>query len=154
MTLEELKQAISINKFELDEELVRQPQLFWECCEGYATAADKRDTAKHILQTKAATLAAIFRASSLEKVTEAKVTEHVESNPDYIAQGQFYLQYKKEAELWSGMRDTFAQRQSMIRDLVDNHKTGYFASGLTSNEDKKQALIAAYKKKDGGTNGQ
>lgn len=146
MTLEELKQKIEINKFTLDDELVKQPQLFWETCEGYAIAADKRDTAKHIAQKMAAELAAMFRGNSIEKVTEAKVTEHVEGHPSYVEQYKHYLQYKKDAELWAGMRDTFAQRQSMIRDLVSIHTTGYFGSGLTADTDKIEAIKAARKK--------
>ncbi|HWY33018.1 MAG TPA: hypothetical protein VNX68_00135, partial [Nitrosopumilaceae archaeon] len=129
------------------DELIKQPQLFWLACEGYADAADKRDTAKHISQKMAAELASIFRAGSLEKVTEAKVTEHVDAHPTYVEQVKAYLGYKKEAELWSGIRDTFAQRQSMIRDLVSIHTTGYFASGLTSDADKIEALKTAYNKK-------
>jgi hypothetical protein len=150
MTLEELEKLVEINKHALDDECNKQSQLFWEACKGWAEALDKRDTAKHKLQVISAQIAASFRAGSLEKVTEAKITEHVQSHPDYIVQLQFIDQFSKEASLWIGMKEVFEGRRWMLIEMSRQQQMGYF--GVTSDLDKIEALKTAYRqRKDGIT---
>lgn len=132
-SLEELAVEITIDKNKLDDELIRQPQLFWEISEGYADAVSKRDQSKQVLEQLEADVGSAFRLSDFSgKVTEAKVNEHVQCHPNYVNQYQLYLGYKAKAEAWAGLKESFSQRCSMLRELVTLHTTGYWGSGVDS----------------------
>jgi|SRR5579863_787680 len=131
-TIEELQKELIINRIALDEELVQQPQLFWEASEGYTLASAQRDTAKLSLERAEADCAQHIRGGSLEKLSDKKVADAVMANPTYIGYYESYLQYKANAEKWSVLKDAFQQRSSMLRDLVQLMSIGYWGSGIAN----------------------
>lgn len=140
-SLEELAVEITIDKNKLDDELIKQPQLYWEVSEGYADAISKRDQSKQVLEQVEATTGSAYRLSDYSgKVTEAKVNEHVKADSSYVQQYQLHIAYKAKAEAWSGLKESFSQRCSMLRELVTLHTTGYWGSGVDSKS------IEVYKK--------
>lgn len=143
-TVEELQQFLLLDANSLDEALLQQPQLFWECSEYYSTALKNRDATKQVLEQGYATLSKTFRETSTDKVTESRVKEHVESHPQYVQQYHLYLQYKAEAERMSNLCDSFSQRISSIRELVALHVTGYWGTGGGLNEAKLQSYKEQY----------
>lgn len=147
-TIEELKGFLVLDRNNLDEELLRQPQLFYDISEHYAEALKNRDLAKQVLEQGRATLADQFRKTSLEKVTEARVVEHVEAHPSYVAQHQAHINYKFQAELLSGLREAISDRLSAIRELVALHVTGYWGTGVGVNETKLQSYKEQYQSRN------
>jgi hypothetical protein len=133
-TLEELQGLVVIDRNHLDEELIKQSQLFWEAGEGFAQAVSKQDQAKQVLEQVAATTASSYRSNSIEKITEAKITEHVDSHPDYIQQYRLYLTYKGEADRWMAIKNAYAHRNEMLRSLVSLVNIGYWNSSSVSDE--------------------
>jgi len=140
-TLVELKAEIPFDKWKLDDEVVKQAQLYDEAGDGWAEAVSKRDQAKQVLEQLEAELAHAFRNESMEKITEARVTEHVARHPDYVQQYRLYLNYKRESDEWLVLKEAFAQRCTMIREEVNLHTTGYWGSGVDS------GMIESYKSK-------
>ena len=137
-TLEQLQGFLPINKDKLDEELERNSQLFWEASDQYAEAANKRDQAKQVLAQLDANIGAQFRQTSVDRVSEAKVTEFIEANLEHVQQYRMYLNYKFEAERWGGMKDAFEQRLHALRGLVSLTTMGYYGSGVD------QKMIESY----------
>jgi hypothetical protein len=129
-TIEELQKELHINRIALDEELIQQPQLYWEASEGYTIAASNRDTAKLSLDRAEADCALHIRGQQLEKLSDKKVADAVLADPTYIGYYESYLQYKALTERLAALRDAFQQRSSMLRDLVVLTNIGYWGSGL------------------------
>lgn len=150
MTKEELDEQYHIDTNNLDLECNKQLTLFSAAGEELVKALDKRDTAKHRLTVISAQLAVAYRANSIEKVTENKVEEHVNSHPDVITQLQFIDQYSNEVKIWELMVNKMELRKYMLRELCGLHQTAYFGTGIT-NDSKIEALKAAYARRVGAT---
>ena len=131
-TIEELKLLLTIDRNRLDEELVQQPQLYYEASEGYTDAAAKRDLSKLVLEQLEANIGKEYRSQSLEKVSDKRVNEHVTSHQLYTEQYERYLNYKSDAEKWDALVDAFRQRSSMARDLVQLMSIGFWSAGPAS----------------------
>ena len=134
MTLEEAANKLVIDKFNLDEESAHQDQFFWEVCNEYGNALERKDTAKHILKIREAEAAKYYRESTSEKVTEARVSEYVTLAPQCVEQQQFVIKYTAEVEKWDGMIESFKQRGYAIDKLVELHLSGYYGTGVSSPE--------------------
>ncbi len=144
MKLEQLKALLMINKNALDDELTKQPMLFYDIAEACVDASAERDTRKEELATVDAELDGKVRmmlAKREEKVTEAMVKNAVQTNAEHEAAFNAFMDAKIKADMFMAMKDAFGQRGYMLRDLATLHQTGYFqASSVqgTNHTDKFQ----------------
>jgi hypothetical protein len=146
-TLEQLEAMLIINRENLEEELLHQPQLFYEVSESHAEAMSKRDMAKHAADTMFADLGMQYRAThSTEKVTEAATERAVTADPTYVKQLDWYLKYKAESDKWGALQDAYAQRVSMLRDLIQLLVQGYWGTGITKTDAMNSTFSQAYQK--------
>lgn len=138
-----LENQIKISINSLSAELIKQPQLFYEVGDLYATAASYRDAAKADLEENDAELGNNFRIASLQegtKITEGRIQELILSHPIHKQSMSDYIDAKKVADKTQALRDCFSQRSSMLRDLVTLQTTGFSMGtpGYATRNDKVQ----------------
>jgi len=129
MDIDKLKQLLAINKNSLDDEISRQPMLFYEVAEACVAAAAERDARKEDLATIDAELDGLSRtllSRREEKVTEAMVKNTIQTNAKHEAAFNAYMQAKTESDLLSAMKDAFGQRGYMLRDMAQLYVASYF----------------------------
>jgi hypothetical protein len=120
-----LANFLAIDRHSLDDELIKQPGLYYRIGEAYAEAAAIRDTKKEALATADAELDGFFR-SGPEKLTEGKIQALVQRDPRHQEAFIEYNEAKLAADKMAALRDAFHARGYMLRDLVSLHTTGYF----------------------------
>ena len=128
-TLDELKEQLAIDKGVLDDEVIRQPVLFYAISEQLTDASAERDAAKEELANVDADLDIGWRkklAKMHPKVTESMVTTHVQSSPEHEAAFTAYLTAKTKADKLLALKEAFSQRSYMLRDLVSLYSANYY----------------------------
>ena len=134
----ELRTYLQIDKLALDDEVVRQPSLFYEVSEAYAEAAAERDMLKEHLAGIDAELDKRFRKEG-EKATEGKIKAQIQSYKAHQEAFDEWLEAKKQADKLQALKDAFQQRSYMLRDLVSLHNANYFEESslkTTANQDR------------------
>jgi uncharacterized membrane protein YheB (UPF0754 family) len=128
-TLTELKQRLEIDKNALDDEIIRQPQLYYEISEQLANAIAVRDSLKEETNTTDADLDGMWRkqlASLKGKVTEAMISNHILTSTQHETAFQAWLTAKTHADKLQALKEAFQQRSSMLRDLVSLYTANYY----------------------------
>lgn len=142
MNTDEFKEYLLINKHDLDEEIIQQPILLFEVAEACADAAILRDNLKERLATVDAQLDAEIR-EELEggKVTESIVKNRIQVDSRHDKAFQEYANAKHRADVLSALKDAFASRGYLLRDLAALHNANYFESNAV-----KDATEATYRR--------
>lgn len=126
--LVDLQDAIRIDKYGLDEELVRQPATYLQVANGLALHTSYRDQAKDDLKQAEAEADQRVRAR-LEKngvkITEPLVEREVDLDRSVGDARQRYRDACLEADKWSALRDAWLQRSYALKDLVQLHVSAY-----------------------------
>ena len=157
METQDFQERLKIDKHALDEELVAQPQLYFQIGERAAMAESRRDAAKDNLKRAEATLSLAIRKEiedrTGKKPTEAQVEAAVISHEDYQAARDDYTAAAQAASVAQVLKESFGQRGYMLRDLCQLHIAGYFArtsvegavatKNTADNDDNRKALTAA-----------
>lgn len=133
-----LTSFLAIDRHALDDELIKQPGLYYRIGEAYAEAVAIRDTKKEALSTVDAELDAELRKSG-EKLTESKIQAQIQIHPKHQEAFIHFNEAKWAADKLGALKEAFHTRGYMLRDLVALHTTGYFQSdsikGTASTED-------------------
>lgn len=130
----ELRAALQIDKYELDEELVRQPKLFEETGDLLAAANAERDTLKERLSQVDARLYFDCRRDlerSDGKASEAAIKNAIEIHEDHIEATNAYLEAKEWADRCQALKEAFSMRSYMLRDLSGLYVANYYQSDAT-----------------------
>lgn len=144
---EELEARLKIDQMNLDAELIGHPHDYWHAAKGATEAISIRDKAKDIHDRYAANLNMIFRREAherKERITEAQLDMMILSDQDCIDMWNQYLQYKKEADLWVGLRDSFIQKGYALKSLIDVLRSDQIAA--YSYAEQRKDAFANYKK--------
>lgn len=131
MTLAELQQQLAIDKSVLDDEVIRQPVLFYTISEQLTDAIAERDAAKEELATVDADLddqwrRKLAKKDSKARVTEAMVANHVITSLEHEKAFDIYLKAKTKADKLLALKEAFQQRSYMLRDLVSLYSANYY----------------------------
>ncbi len=129
MDIDTLKEGLRINKAALDDELVRQPFLFFDVAERLTEANAHRDALKEELARVDAEVAASVRedyAKAKVRATDATVLSEVMQDPKHQRASAKYLAAKRDADLMAALKDAFHQRGYMLRDLASLYVSSYF----------------------------
>jgi hypothetical protein len=129
MEIDEFKALLAINKATLDDEVSKQPMLYFEVSEAYVDAAAVRDACKEELTSIDATLDGEVRLAlgrKEEKVTEAMVKNAVQTHQKHQDAFDTYMSAKNKADLLAALKDAFSQRSYMLRDLIQLYMTSYY----------------------------
>ena len=141
---DDLKAKLAINKAALDDEVSRQPILFFEIAEEYTQAAAERDACKEELTTVDAKLDGQVRtdlARGDNKVTEAMVRNSVQMHKEHQEAFDTYMAAKTNADVLGSLKEAFIQRSYMLRDLASLYVNSYYEQSSvqgTNSTDKAQ----------------
>jgi hypothetical protein len=145
MTIEELKQFLTIDRNNLDIELERQGQIFAEAGDLWAEAIKNRDLAEQVLKQLDANLANQCRQGALDKVTAIQITEYIDSNPSHVEQERRYIEYKYEANKLEVLKKGLEQRGHSIRDLRELYLNGYWGQAIPIKKDLAESYSQRYR---------
>jgi uncharacterized protein YecT (DUF1311 family) len=127
--LDELKQELKIDKSCLDDEVIRQPVLFYTVSEQLTEAVAERDAAKEEMNVVDAELNAHYRtklAKTASRVTDNLVTSHVQTDKRHEKAFMVWIEAKTKADKLQALKEAFQQRSYMLRDLVSLYSTNYY----------------------------
>lgn len=128
-TLNELQEQLAIDKSVLDDEVIRQPVLFYTISEQLTDAIAERDAAKEELNSIDADLDGVWRKklSKLDsKVTEKMVSNCVQTSNEHEKAFDVWLTAKTKADKLLALKEAFQQRSYMLRDLVSLYSANYY----------------------------
>ena len=129
MPIDALRAGLKIDKLALDEELIRQPSLFYEVSEAVTAAIAHRDFLKDELASIDAALDGVARAKldkMHDKVTEAMVKGFIQTNPKHEKAFADYCKAKTEADQLLALKEAFHQRSYMLRELCSLFVANYY----------------------------
>lgn len=142
MKLAEFRRYLQIDKLALDDEIIRQPSLFFEVSEAYAEAAVDRDGLKEYLITIDAQLDAKIRAELGDaKATEAMIKGRIQTDKEHQSAVNDWLTAKAKADQLGALKEAFQQRSYMLRDLVSLHTANYFEQSAIRSDAASDAVV-------------
>lgn len=130
--IDEFHQYLEIDKYKLDEVVIRQPSLFYEVSEELASANAERDALKEQIATTDAKLDIEIRKYHAKigiKITDTSVKALIQADPDHEAAFKAYLTAKEYADKIGALKDAFHARGYMLRDLCSLYVANYFEEG-------------------------
>lgn len=119
---EEFEGQLEIDADDLDEALIRQPELIYHVQEQVVLAQDAYDLVRLELKEAEADEDNKVRAlaeKNEDKITEPFVKKQVEGSPRIVSLKRKELRCKKEVGLWEALRDGFKARGYALSGLVD-----------------------------------
>lgn len=128
-TLSDLQQQLAIDKATLDDEVIRQPVLFYNISEQLTDAIAERDAAKEELNSIDAELDGTWRrklSKADSKVTEKMVANCVQTSAEHEKAFDMWLTAKTKADKLLALKEAFQQRSYMLRDLVSLYSANYY----------------------------
>lgn len=126
---------LRINRLDLDTELIEQPEHFQKVGEEAAYATSRAAKSKDDYRTeeaKAAKRAQTILEGRDERVTDKVVSAMVQRDKHRQAAFYAYLDAEAEAAKWAALRDAWASRGFILRDLVQLTVSGYLAETSSS----------------------
>lgn len=146
----DFKKEIFIDKNSLDDELVRQPQLYCDWAEQEAEAQYNRDKNKEKLDLIKAELDGEIRKNpskyGIEKITESAISNAIIQDKKYQEANNIYLQSVQDARILGVAKTSFDMRNSSLKGLVSLFISGYWASNPKENSTTKDFKEAAERK--------
>lgn len=133
----ECEGLLLINKNNLDEELIHQPEVYHRVANEYALAVSRKDESKYELELAEADADQRIRlelAADNEKVTEPIVAKRVSLDAEVHNKTLEYLSSKELSERWKALVDSFGQRAYALRDLTSLYISGYFGEVVGNGE--------------------
>lgn len=128
METESLKEFLTVDKFSLDDEVVRQASLYQRVSDAWAEAVAERDALKEQLAYVYAALDVEVRRELGDKATEGRVKAKILLMADHQEATENYLQAKLKADKLNGLKESFEQRSKMIEILSKLFLSGYYGS--------------------------
>jgi hypothetical protein len=146
------KEAIAIDKDDLDSMWVRQPSVFHEIAERLALEISRRDEAKNALKDLEAELDGALREAAeidlaengTKKPTETAFKNMMREDKQWKRANEGQAEFEKNVNLLAALKETFQQRRYALENLVTLHVSGY--SMDTSSRPARDARYADTKK--------
>lgn len=117
---------LEIDQFNLDDEVRKQPALYFYYAEQLANANDELARAKEALDIAESNADARIR-NSPTKITEAYVKSQIVQDADVQKATEMLLDATKTRNLLDAAVKAFDQRRESLTNLVRLHATSYFA---------------------------
>lgn len=129
----EISEALSINETKINEELLRQPSLFYYYSVGWALAAKKRRMVRLQVRETEAILTREFRELMTSenpalRLTEKIVNDYLAEHPKYKEAAIEQIKAEYTEDMLSAAKDAFKQRGQALLELSRN------SGDLASNE--------------------
>lgn len=138
------REDLTIDKFSLDEEWMRQPTLFMGYAEKSAEAKSAYERAKEILDVAKAEVERKVRAEprqhGLEKVTESAIAATVTLHPRVRAAVDTLIKAREEADIIAAAVRAMDQRKEALGDLVRLFGMSYWSMPDGGNAETRTAI--------------
>lgn len=125
----ELKAYLEIDKHSLDDELVRQPALFFKVADAYVEAVAERDSCKEELAAVDAELDPKIRGrfeQMGDKYTEAMVKAEIQLAKKHQDAFDTFNLAKARADRLLALKEAFQQRNYMLKELASLYVSNYY----------------------------
>lgn len=129
MKLSDFEKSLKIDKHDLDEETIRQPELVWHAGEELASANEELAQAERQKANLAAELAESIRSdmnAAGEKITIDAVEKKIRNMPQMRELNDELISLKHQAELWLAMTHALRARGDGLKLLTQQHAANYF----------------------------
>lgn len=127
LTLEDVHDRTIINKDQLDEELVAQPQLVFDVGQRYCDAMSAKDSFENELKELIAKATSRIRIKlekgSGGKITVAQVEAAVDADPEVVAARAKEIKLADRARRWDNSMDSIRARGYALHKLCDLNVT-------------------------------
>jgi hypothetical protein len=120
-TLDNLRDALTIDPDDLDTCLTQQPDLFYHAADQQAQATSRRDEIKLNLDEATAEIDGRLRKQAVEhdeKITEALLQQRLRIQPRIKELMREFLEARVLADRWQALKESYSQRSFMLRELV------------------------------------
>jgi hypothetical protein len=139
--------SLRIDPDNLNEELVRQPELFCDVARRYALAVSERDAAKEQVSVARAKAYFVVR-EELEseglKTTESAIGIQIELNKDYRSAMDRFQETKLAADQLAADKEAWQQRAYMLKDLAALYIAGYYGQSSVRGDASRAVQEADY----------
>lgn len=126
------KEEVKINKFELDDALEEQPDLYLDWALEHAEAVKEKDAAKGALEKVKSELGIEIRKDpkkyGLDKPTGQAVEDAVIAHATYQEAYETFVGANREANRLSAIREAFDQRRSSLKYLTELWTQNYYGA--------------------------
>lgn len=127
-------ERLNIDKHDLDNELIENPQLIQDVCDECAESIAVRDAKKEALETVDAELDAEVRdllSKSASKATEASIKGMIQTHQRHKKAFEDYNNAKLQAAKAAGLEKAVEARGKALESLSKLYASGYFAINHT-----------------------
>lgn len=128
-SFQELRNALHIDKNDLDTCLVQQPDLFYRVSEEYTLARSLQDEIKHDILNLEAALGAQFRADASEdkKPPSVEAIKHmIAGTPKMISLQKEMLDASTRVGKWATLKESYEMRSSSLKSMTHLFAANYF----------------------------
>lgn len=149
--MENYKGDLKIEQEDLDTACVRQPVLFDEYAQKLVPLYRKRDEIKLMMDQTYAKLDGIIRESASaegKKITEVKIQNEININPQYASLQEKYLNICSEVKQCEIIKESFQQRKDMLKLLTELYISGYWSTVEPKTLKNKRSSVLAEKLKE------
>lgn len=140
--LNDLRQRLSIDPYDLETECVGQSSLFAEVGDLATEARSVAKKAKDTLDFTRADLSFKIRKEpakyGLEKTTEASIEATIIIQAEYQQAANAVIETQRVADAFNVLQDSVAQRKSMLKDLVSLFIYNYYMSRAEMGSERRQ----------------
>jgi hypothetical protein len=130
----DFRKELLLDKNNLDQCALDQPDLFAEWATQWANAVHDRDRAKDSLALARSQADADIRSDpkrfgwpSDKAPTEAFVSSAIVSHPDYVEANEYYMTVNHSVNVLHIAKESFEQRRKMIEVLTNLYTSSYFS---------------------------
>lgn len=144
------RENLLINRNSLDNELIHQPDLYYQAGVAYAHANSEADAAKDEVKYLEAELGAVVRAQleGKERVTEAMVTAGILTHPKMVKAKERLIRKVRAREEALALKESFQQRSYAIKDLCGLFIANYFTGDTVSGPSAQVREAGAQRQKE------
>jgi hypothetical protein len=146
--LERFRKHLAIDKDELDACLIEQPEIFDHVADAHSLAIADRDATKLDLDEAEAEEGSKIRdraAQMEEKLTEASVREQLILSSRLRILRRQHLEKKAIVDRWAALKESFHQRNYMLRELAPMQTARMFSSGNAVRVGSREAVSDSIK---------
>lgn len=150
----ELHCSLIIDKHNLDEAIIKQPQLYFEVSSMLASLIDARDASKENLSRVDANIATelrVYYEKEGTKFTQSSIAEEVLQDQKHFASFNEFNICRRNVNSWSSLKEAYEQRARMLSHITKLWVSQYFSesvvSGDYSNKVNRNALTESRRKR-------
>jgi hypothetical protein len=140
------KEQVRIDKYDLDNELIKQPELFLKYASMLPDAIRERDTIKNQLEILRSKLYKEVKSNN-PKMTDRAAEAEIIDNKDYKEKFNEFLDAQQNVRIIEIAKQSFEQRHDALRYLVRLYIAGYYSDVVVKTGER--ASIDSIEKKLG-----